>query len=268
MGNHGVINVPPKQFTKLKKKNPHLSSREIKVKWARIQKATRSPNFNLRNKLAGMTGPNKDINFTRANDIHHSETYPRFTPTIPTYVSSFQDYNNPMPSTSTWPYDTVPYKSVVIERDVQKLESPTPKEPYRQHQILSNSYEVDVSPDTSGSYYSPETEPVSPCGSGAEASDMLSHCMKEANLGPQTDTEPVVELPVVSAPVKPIAPVVPVAKVAPVPIALEQVEPIVAPIVSPPQVVYNMANDPEIEVLMEVEAPAPVEPQPPVVEDL
>ena len=91
--------------------------------------------------------------------------------------------------------------------------------------------------------------------------------MKEANLGPQTDTEPVVELPVVSAPVKPIAPVVPVARVAPVPIALEQVEPVVAPIVSPPQVVYNIANDPEIEVLMEVEAPAPVEPQPPVVED-
>ena len=91
--------------------------------------------------------------------------------------------------------------------------------------------------------------------------------MKEANLGPQTDTEPVVELPVVSAPVKPIAPVVPVAKVAPVPIALEQLEPVEAPIVSPPQVVYDVANDPEIEVLMEVEAPAPVEPQPPEVAD-
>ena len=70
-----------------------------------------------------------------------------------------------------------------------------------------------------------------------------------------------------SAPVKPIAPVVPVARVAPVPIVLEQVEPVVAPVVSPPQVVYNMANDPEIEVIMEVEAPAPVEPQPPVVDN-
>ena len=126
MGNHGVDKVPPKQFAKLKKMFKHLSSREIRVKWARIQKATKGPLLDLRNKLAVKTGPKKNINFPRANNIHHkvdSEAYPRFTPTIPTYVSSFQYYDNPQPSTSTWPYDTVPYKSVMRERDPLKLES-------------------------------------------------------------------------------------------------------------------------------------------------
>ena len=187
MGNHGVNHVPPKQYIKLKRQFPELTSREIKVKWARIQKATRGPNLNLRHKLASKIGPKSNINFVKAT------TYPKLTPAIPPYISSFQDYNNPIPSTSTWPHDTVPYKS----RDHQKLDSPTPKESYRQDQIVSDSYEVEVSSDTSGSYYSPETELVSPCRSGAEASDILSHCMKEANLGPQTYTEPVVELPVV-----------------------------------------------------------------------
>ena len=126
MGNHGVDSVPPKQYTKLKKMFKHLSSRDIKVKWARIQKATKGPLLELRKKLAVKNGPKKNTNFTRSKDIHHkvdSLAYPRFTPTIPTYVSSFQDYNNPMPSTSTWPYDTVPYKSVMRERDPLKLES-------------------------------------------------------------------------------------------------------------------------------------------------
>ena len=150
-------------------------------------------------------------------------------------------------------------------KNYKKLDSPLSKDPLGQDQRVKDSYEVEGL-DTSESYYSPETEPISPDRSGAEAPDILSHCMKEANLGPQIYTEPVVELLVVSAPVKPVAPVVPVAKVAPVPIALEQVEPVEVPIVSPP-VVYDVANDPDIEVLMEVEAPAPVEPQPPQVAD-
>ena len=201
MGNHGGDHVPPKQYTKLKRHFPELTSREIRVKWACIQKATRGPNLNLRHKLVSKIGPKSNINFVKAH------TYPKLTPAIPPYVSSYQDYNNPIPSTSTWPYDTVPYKS----RDDKKLDSRTSKESYRQDQIVSDSYEVEVSSDTSGSYYSPETEPVSPCRSEAEAPDMLSQCMKEANLGPQTDTEPVVEFPVVSAPVKPVATVVLVA---------------------------------------------------------
>ena len=88
---------------------------------------------------------------------------------------------------------------------------------------------------------------------GAEASDTLSQCMKAANLGPQTNTEPMV-VPIVSAPEKPIASVVPVARVNSVPIALEPV----APVVSPPQRIYNPENDPEIEEIM------PMGPQPTV----
>ena len=112
MGNSkGLDNVPPKQFGKLRKMYKHLSSREIKVKWARIQKANKGPLLILKNKLVVKSGPKKNINFPRANDIHHkvdSEVSPRFTPTFPTYESSFQDYDNPQPSTSTWPHDTVP----------------------------------------------------------------------------------------------------------------------------------------------------------------
>ena len=260
MGKHGVEHVPPKQYGKLKRQFPELSSREIRVKWARIQKATKGPNLNLKHKLVNKIGLKSNTNFVKTH------TYPELTPAMPPYVFSYQDYHNPIPSTSTWPHDTVPYKS----RDHQKLDSPIPKEPHRQDQIVNDSYEVEGSSDTSESYYSPETEPISPCRSGAEAPDILSHCMKEANLG----SESVVGLPLVSAPVKPVAPVVPVAKVAPIPIEqvepvevpIEQVEPVEVPIVSPP-VVYDVANDPDIEVLMEVEGPAPVESQPSEVAD-
>ena len=79
--------------------------------------------------------------------------------------------------------------------------------------------------------------------------------MKAANLGPQTNTEPMV-VPIVSAPEKPIASVAPVARVNPKPIALEPV----APVVSPPQRVYNPENDPEIEVIMQVGPQPTVEP--------
>ena len=91
----GVDNVPPKQFVYLKKKYKHLSSRELKVKWARIQKATKGPLLELKNKLTVKSGSKKNINFPKVNDIYHkvdSEVYPRFTPTIPTFVSSSQDH--------------------------------------------------------------------------------------------------------------------------------------------------------------------------------
>ena len=84
----GLNNVPPKQYVKLKQINKHLSSREIKVKWAGIQKANNGPLLILKNKLVVKSGPKKNINFPRANDIHHkvdSEVSPRFTPTFPTY---------------------------------------------------------------------------------------------------------------------------------------------------------------------------------------
>ena len=64
MGNSkGLDNVPPKQFSKLKKMYKHLSSREIKVKWARIQKANKGPLLILKNKLVVKSGPKKSINF-------------------------------------------------------------------------------------------------------------------------------------------------------------------------------------------------------------
>ena len=72
MGNSkGVDNVPPKQFAYLKKKYKHLSSRELKVKWARIQKATKGPLLELKNKLTVKSGSKKNINFPRVNDIYH-----------------------------------------------------------------------------------------------------------------------------------------------------------------------------------------------------
>ena len=143
----GLNNVPPKQYVKLKKIYKHLSSREIKVKWARIQKANKGSLLKLKNKLVVKSGSKTNVNFPRKNDTHYkvgSEVSPRFTPTFPTYESSFQDYDNPQPSTSTWPHDTVPYKPVIRERDPLKLESPTScysdnKEPYRQPHILGNS---------------------------------------------------------------------------------------------------------------------------------
>ena len=176
----------------------HLSSREIKVKWAWIQKSKKGSLFN---KLVVKSGL-KNVNFPRKTDNHYkigNEASPRFTQTFPTFGVSFQGYDNPQPSTSTWPQSTVP---VIRERDPLKLESPTSssdrKEPYRQHQILGNSSsDTESSPATSESYYSPETEPVSPCQTGANAPDMISHCMREANLGTQTDNEPMVELPVI-----------------------------------------------------------------------
>ena len=253
MGNHGKFSVPPNQYKKLKKRYPHLKPGwPIKVQWARIMKATKGPLYQVRLELEVKNGPKKNpMQGTRSKSNQKkvaSLAISKFPPN-PTYVPLFQGYNNPMPSTSTWPYETVPS---VVRRDPLQLGCPIPKKSYKQYPILS-TYEVDASSDTSGSYYSPdtsgsyyspettsgsyyspETEPVSPCRSGADAPDILSDCMREVDLGSQTHSEPMVELPVVSAPVKPIAPVVPVARVAPVRIAPEQIEPVVAPVVSPP----------------------------------
>ena len=255
----------------------------IKVQWARIMKATKGPLYQVRLELEVKNGPKKNpMQGTRSKSNQKkvaSLAISKFPPN-PTYVPLFQGYNNPIPSTSTWPHETVPS---VVGKDPLQLECPIPKNPYEQYPILS-TYEVDTSSDTSGSYYSPDasksyyspettsgsyyspettsgsqyspdTEPVSPCSSEAEASDALSQVMKASNLGPQTNTEPMV-VPIVSAPEKPIASVAPVARVNPKPIALEPV----APVVSPPQRVYNPENDPEIEVIMQVGPQPTVEP--------
>ena len=104
MGNHGVDHVPPKQYAKLKRQFPELSSREIRVKWARIQKATKGSDLKLKNKLV-----KSNTNFVKTN------TYPELTSAMPPYVFSYQDYHNPIPSTSTWPYDTVPISQGIIK---------------------------------------------------------------------------------------------------------------------------------------------------------
>ena len=67
----GLDNVPPKQYVKLKKKYKHLSSREIKVKWARIQKANKGSLLKLKNKLVVKSGSKTNVNFPRKNDIHY-----------------------------------------------------------------------------------------------------------------------------------------------------------------------------------------------------
>ena len=83
MGKHGVDHVPPNQYCKLKRKFPELSSREIQVKWACIQKATKGPNLNLKHKLVNKIGPKSNTNFVKTH------TYPELTPTMPPYVFSY-----------------------------------------------------------------------------------------------------------------------------------------------------------------------------------
>ena len=291
MGNHGKFSVPPNQYKKLKKMYPHLKPGwPIKVQWARIMKATKGPLYQVRLELEVKNGPKKNpMQGTRSKSNQKkvaSLAISKFPPN-PTYVPSFQGYNNPMPSTSTWPYETVPS---VVRRDPLQLGCPIPKKSYKQYPILS-TYEVDASSDTSGSYYSPDasksyyspettsgsyyspettsgnqyspvTEPVSPSSSETEVSDALSQVMKASNLGPQTNTKPFV-WPIVSASVVPVARVSPVpralepvARVDPVPLVLEPV----APVVSPTQRIYNPQNDPEIEVIMQMGPQPTVEP--------
>ena len=83
---------------------PHLSGRDIKIKWAKIMKATKGPLYELRQQLEFKNEPKKNTNFTRSKDTQPkvvSLAYSRYPPTKPTYVPPFQGYENPMPSTST-----------------------------------------------------------------------------------------------------------------------------------------------------------------------
>ena len=104
MGKHGVNHVPPSQYSKLRKKFPLMSSHEIRAKWARIQKATKGADFKLKNQLI-----KSKPKFVTPN------TYPELTKVMPLYILPSQDYQNPVPSTSTWPLDTVPQKLKIIK---------------------------------------------------------------------------------------------------------------------------------------------------------
>ena len=283
MGNHGQFGVPPRQYKKIQKMYPHLKKGwPIKIQWAKIMRATKgSPLYDDKLKLKVKTGPKKNPMQNTKSKGHQKKVAnlakSKF-PLNPTYVPLFQGYINPIPTTSTWPQGTVPS---VIGKDPLQLEGPISRNPYEPYPILS-TYEVDTSSDTSGSYYSPETtsgsyyspettsgnqyspvtEPVSPSSSETEVSDALSQVMKASNLGPQTNTKPLV-WPIVSASVVPVARVSPVpralepvARVDPVPLVLEPV----APVVSPTQRIYNPQNDPEIEVIMQMGPQPTVEP--------
>ena len=189
-------------------------------------------------------------------------------PPEPTYVPPFGGYNNPGPSTSTWPLET---SYTVGNRDPLQLGCQSPEQ-YSQINPSLNTYEVETSSDagasfyspsasrsdyshetSSGSYYSPHTEPISPFSSGGDDSDTLAQCMREANLGSQSNTEQMI-VPIVTAPENPMA-LEPMARVNPVPLALEPV----APVVSPSQGIYNVENDPEIEGIMQMPPSPPVE---------
>ena len=173
-------------------------------------------------------------------------------PPEPTYVPPFGGYNNPGPSTSTWPLET---SSTVGSRDPLQLGCQSPEQ-YSQINPILNTYEVETSSDagasfyspsasrsdyshetSSGSYYSPHTEPISPFSVRGDDSDTLAQCMKEANLAPE------------------------------IPMALE----LVAPVVSPSQGIYDVRNVPEIEEIYDVENDPEIEeimqmPQSPPVE--
>ena len=272
MGNHGQFSVPPKQYTKIQKLFPYLEKGwPIKTMWFNIMGATEgSPLYPYKLQLQ-VKNPKKtprQNTKSKGNQKKLANLAKSKLPPKSTYVPPFEGYNNPRPSTSTWPFETVP---AVGSRDPLQLGCQIPEQYYQQNSILS-TYEVetssndsgsyyspivsrsDYSPETtSGSYYSPNTEPISPYSSGAEASDTLSQCMREANLGSQSNTEQMV-VQIVTAPENPIA-LEPVARVNPVPLALEPV----APVVSPSQGIYNVENDPEIEVIMQVLPPPPVE---------
>ena len=104
MGKHGVNHVPPSQYSKLRKKFPLMSSHEIRAKWARIQKATKGADFKLKNQLI-----KSKPKFVTPN------TYPELTKVMPLYILPSQDYQNPVPSTSTWPLARVPQKLKIIK---------------------------------------------------------------------------------------------------------------------------------------------------------
>ena len=104
---------------------------------------------------------------------------------FPTNNPYFPDYQNPQPSTSSWPQDTLQYstnQSVIGESDPLKLESPysylsETRAPYEQLSV-SDPY----SPNTVRNYYSPDTEPISPYNSEPDAPDMLAKCVRVVGL--------------------------------------------------------------------------------------
>ena len=287
---HGQWFVPPNQYKKIQRYFPTLGKgRPIKTMWYNIMQATEG-SFLYPYKLKLQVKNPKKTHRQNTEPFPYKlrlQNDPKETPRQntkskgklkklanltksklppkPTYVPPFGGYNNPRPSTSTWPLETSP---AVGSRDPLQLGCQIPEQYYQQNPILS-TYEVetssnasgsfyspsasrsDYSPETtSGSYYSPNTEPISPYSSGAEASDTLLQCMRKANIGSQSNTEQMV-VQIVTAPENPIA-LEPVARVDPVPLALEPV----APVVSPSQGVYP---DPEIEGNIQVPPSPPVE---------
>ena len=290
---HGQWFVPPKQYTKIQKLFPTLEKGwPIKHMWYSIMQSTEGSflypyklKLEVKNPKKTPRQNTKPFPYKLKLQNDQKETHRQNTkskgkqkklanltksklPPKPTYVPPFGGYNNPRPSTSTWPLETSP---AVGSRDPLQLGCQIPEQYYQLNPIL-NTHEVetssnasgsfyspsasrsDYSPETtSGSYYSPHTEPISPFSSGGDASDTLAQCMREANLGSQSNTEQMT-VQIVTAPENPMA-LEPMARVNPMPLALEPV----APVVSPSQGIYNVENDPEIEVIMQVPPPPPVE---------
>ena len=291
---HGQWFVPPNQYKKLQRYFPTLGKgRPIKTMWYNIMQATEGSflypyklKLEVKNPKKTPRQNTKPFPYKLKLQNDQKETHRQNTkskgkqkklanltksklPPKPTYVPPFGGYNNPRPSTSTWPLET---SSTVGSRDPLQLGCQSPEQ-YSQINPSLNTYEVETSSDagasfyspsasrsdyshetSSGSYYSPHTEPISPFSSGGDDSDTLAQCMREANLGSQSNTEQMI-VPIVTAPEIPMA-LEPMARVNPVPLALEPV----APVVSPSQGIYNVENDPEIEVIMQVLPPPPVEP--------
>ena len=77
------------------------------------------------------------------------------------------------------------------EKDPLKLESPylhssetmgLNRHPFVSDNYSPNSMRTLFSPVTEGSYYSPETVPISPCNSENNDQDILASCMQVAKL--------------------------------------------------------------------------------------
>ena len=277
MGNRGKWSVPPRQYKEIQKMFPDLEKGwPIKTMWFNIMKATEgSPLYpyklqlQVKNPKKTPRQNTKPFPYKLKLQNDQKETHRQNTkskgkqkklanltksklPPKPTYVPPFGGYNNPRPSTSTWPLETSP---AVGSRDPLQLGCQIPEQYYQLNPIL-NTYEVETSSDagasfyspsasrsdyshetSSGSYYSPHTEPISPFSVRGDDSDTLAQCIKEANLAPE------------------------------IPMALE----LVAPVVSPSQGIYNVRNDPEIEEIYDVENDPEIEgimqmPQSPPVE--
>ena len=262
---HGQWFVPPKQYTKIQKLFPTLEKGwPIKHMWYSIMQSTEGSflypyklKLEVKNPKKTPRQNTKPFPYKLKLQNDPKETHRQNTkskgkqkklanltksklPPKPTYVPPFGGYNNPRPSTSTWPLEP---SSTVGSRDPLQLGCQSPEQ-YSQINPILNTYEVETSSDagasfyspsasrsdyshetSSGSYYSPHTEPISPFSVRGDDSDTLAQCIKEANLAPE------------------------------IPMALE----LVAPVVSPSQGIYNVENDPEIEGIMQMPPSPPVE---------